>query len=663
MLNIGLIFTAIAVLGLSGLPACLLPSRSVRGQQAATLLMLIGSITGLGGIVMSLCSEAAGSWCIPWALPWGQFMVTIDSLSLFFLAPVFVIPALGSIYGLGYWKPSEHPENSRRLGLFYGLLAGSMAMVVIARDGVLFLVAWEVMAIAAYFTATAEDTKPEVRQAGWVYLVATHAGTLCLIAMFVLWRHTTGSFALETADMMPRETAGVIFLLALVGFGFKAGLMPLHVWLPGAHANAPSHVSAVMSGVMLKMGIYGIIRMTALLPGLTWHWGGVVLGIGAVTGVAGIAFAIGQRDLKRVLAYSSIENIGIIAMGLGLALLGRSHSRPEWIILGLGGTLLHVWNHALFKSLLFFNAGAIIHTVHTRDIERMGGLSKQMPRLTVLFVVGAAAICALPPLNGFVSEWLIYVGLFKTLGSGSDQGFPAAALGAAALAMIGALAAACFVKLLGTVFLGQPRGERTNPPHDPPASMMVPMIISAALCAVIGLFPITTTGLLDKAVNTWASLPVPMTAAMSAPLTSITAMALVLCGLFGLVLLILKALPRAGVIHQAGTWDCGYARPTTRMQYTGSSFGQMLVNLFAVILWPKRYWRGIRGGAFPQAARFNLIVQDTILDRMVLPLFSLAGRYLPVIRILQQGRTHLYVLYILVTVIVLLICGAIGIQS
>ena len=296
-------------------------------------------------------------------------------------------------------------------------------------------------------------------------------------------------------------------MLALIGFGFKAGLMPLHVWLPGAHANAPSHVSAVMSGVMLKMGVYGIVRMTALLPVTAVWWGGTLLAVGAITGVAGIAFAIGQHDLKRLLAYSSIENIGIIAMGLGLALLGRSQNRPDWVMLGLGGALLHVWNHGLFKSLLFFNAGAIIHAAHTRDMDRMGGLAKRMPRAMALFVVGAVAICALPPLNGFASEWLLYIGLFRTLGLGGEPGFPAAAMAAVSLAMIGALAVACFVKLFGTVFLGSPRGETADHAHDPSASMMIPMIVLAAGCVCIGLFPMIATGLLENAVRTWATLP------------------------------------------------------------------------------------------------------------------------------------------------------------
>lgn len=664
MLSVGMILVAIAVMGLSGLPACLLSPQGSAGQRATAWLMVIGSGLGLGGVVMAMAMGAAAppALSVPWFLPWGQFAVTIDALSSMFLMPVFVVPALGSIYALGYWKQAEHSENGRWLGAFYGLLAGAMALVVIARDGVLFLIAWEIMAIAAYFAATAEDDNPKVRRAGWVYLIATHMGTLCLIAMFALWQHATNSFALEPLPGIAAASAGAIFVLALIGFGFKAGLMPLHVWLPGAHANAPSHVSAVMSGVMLKMGVYGILRMTALLPAPEVWWGGVLLAVGAVTGVAGIAFAMGQQDIKRLLAYSSIENIGIIAMGLGLALLGRAQNRPDWVMLGLGGALLHVWNHSLFKSLLFFNAGAIIHATHTRDMNHLGGLIRRMPRVMILFVVGAVAICALPPLNGFASEWLLYVGLFRTLGLGMEPGYPVAALAAVALAMVGAMAVACFVKLLGTVFLGSPRSEATEAAQDPPASMFLPMAMLAGACVAIGLFPVFATGLLENAAKVWAVMPGPVVSVTAvAPLGWITVMGLSLGMLSGAVVLALKFLPRSHVVSKAGTWDCGYARPTMRMQYTGSSLGQMLVMLFSFVLWPNTHGPANQG-VFPRTASFKSMVPDTVLDRLVRPLFRVAGHYLPMLRILQQGRTHLYVLYIVVMVIMLLVWGTIGVS-
>lgn len=662
MLSVWMVLAGGAMLAVSGLPACLLPARSLAGQRISAGLMLIGGALGLTGVAISLSQAQPMMLSLPWFLPWGRFAAAIDPLSAVFLVLVFIVPALGSVYGLGYWPAPEHPESSRRLGVFYGLLAGAMALVTVARDGVLFLIAWEVMALAAYFAATAQENNPQVRRAGWVYLVATHAGTLCLLAMFALWRSATGSFALEAVKGgtgLSAELAGAIFVLAVIGFGFKAGLMPLHVWLPGTHASAPSHVSAVMSGVMLKMGVYGLVRMTALLPELAAWWGGALLAMGAVTGVAGIALAVGQDDLKRLLAYSSIENIGVIAMGLGLALLGRSRGQPQWVALGLAGCLLHVWNHGLFKPLLFWGAGAVIHATGTRRMDRLGGLAKRMPQVTALFVAGAVAISALPPMNGFVSEWLLYVGLFSTLGGvGQEGGLPAAAAGAVVLAMIGALAVVCFVKVVGVVFLGSPR-EAGLSAHDPPASMRVPMMILAASCAGVGLFPWLVVPMLEGAVETWAGeMPTPI--ASSALLGWITVVGLALVALAGGLFLAMRAMARARAATGVGTWDCGYAQPTARVQYTGSSWGQMVGDLFAFILWPRRRGPVIRG-IFPGAARFRMAVPDVVLDRLVRPAFDATERRLLWLRVLQQGQTHWYVLYVLVIVIVLLAWGALGV--
>jgi hydrogenase-4 component B len=654
-----IVLLAIILLGLSGLPGCLLPARSAAGQRVATALMLAGSLLGLIGVAGGLCASRAPSVSLAWGFPQSRFAVAVDPISALFLLPVFIVPALGSVYGLGYWKQTDHPANGRRLGLFYGLLAGAMALVVISRDGMLFLIAWEVMALAAYFAATAEDDKAEVRRAGWIYLIAAHVGALCLLALFACWRHATGSFALDAGQAIPADVATPLFVLALVGFGFKAGLMPLHVWLPGAHANAPSHVSAVMSGVMLKMGIYGIVRMTSLLPvGAAW-WGPALLAIGACSSVAGIAFAIGQRDLKRILAYSSIENIGIIAMGLGLALLGRAFGHPAWVLLGMGGALLHVWNHSLFKSLLFLNAGAVIHAAGTREIDQMGGLAKRLPRTMALFVVGAVAICALPPLNGFASEWLLYLGLFRTLGPGAEAGAPAAALAAVALALTGALAVACFVRVLGTVFLGAPRRAETFSAHEPGPAMLAPMLVLAGGCVGIGLFPLVVAPLVESAVRTWAAEPALPSVAAVAPLNGLTAAGLALIGLVATGVLLLQPYMRTTRIRTGLTWDCGYARPTGRMQYTGSSLGDSLVTLTAFLLWPRKCRTALRGH-FPRSSAFKNLVPDVVLDRLVAPLFRMTGRVLPRLRVLQRGQVHVYVLYILIVMIMLLIWGNAG---
>ncbi len=664
MNSIGLILAAIGTLGVSGIPILFAPRQSLAGQRLAVALMVIGSGLGLWGTGLALSAPSPLTFDAAWFLPIGRFSLAVDPISAFFLVPVFLIPALGAIYGLGYWKQSEHPDTGAQLGVFYGLLAGAMALVVIAHDAVLFLLAWEVMALAAYFAATAENDDPAVQRAGWIYLVATHAGTLCLFALFALLCHVSGSFAFEPLTDLSVSPAllTALFLLTVVGFGFKAGLMPVHVWLPEAHANAPSHVSAVMSGVMLKMGVYGIVRMVTLLPHPPVWWGGLLLGLGTLTGVAGIAFAIGQQDLKRSLAYSSIENIGIITMGLGLALMGRSFGRMDWVALGLGGALLHVWNHSLFKSLLFLNSGAIIHATHTREIDRMGGLAKKMPHTAFLFALGAVAICGLPPLNGFASEWLIYVGLFRTVGpSAVESACPVAALCAALLAMIGALAAACFLKLFGSMFLGESRSDATAGAHDPGASLLLPMGALATGCWVVGLGPWLAAPLLDRTVAVWNGLPTSSLEPIRtlAPLGWISVMG----GILILTTLIFRAflgvLRKTRTVETTGTWDCGYAQPTARMQYTGSSFGQTLVALFGWFLFPKTHSPHITG-LFPQRSSFRSQVPDAILDRLILPFFRFAERHLARLRQVEQSRIQISLLYFLAAVLILLVWGKLG---
>jgi hydrogenase-4 component B len=631
--------------------------------------MVAASVLGLAGVVLSFARGGVTALDLAWFLPWGSFRAAVDPLSAFFLCLVFTVPALGAVYGLGYWKHAEHGAKGQRLGLAYGLLAGGMAMVVIARDAVLFLISWELMALAAWLAATAEDDRPEVRRAGWIYLIATHIGSLSLFAMFALWRGATGSFALEAAGTLPPAAAAWIFSLALLGFGFKAGLMPLHVWLPGAHANAPSHVSAVMSGVMLKMGVYGIIRMNGLLPVAEAWMGGLLLGVGALTGLAGIAFAIGQQDLKRSLAYSSIENVGIIAMGMGLALLGRAKAMPELAVLGLAGALLHAWNHGLFKALLFLNAGAVIHTAGTRDLERMGGLAKRMPFSAALFALGAVAIAGLPPLNGFVGEWLLYLGFFKALAPGAAPGLAAAAVAAVVLATIGALAVAAFVRLFGAVFLGEGRSGNGLAAHDPVLSMKVPMAILALACAAIGLVPTLVLPALGQATAAWlpSGEALPDIAAL-APLGWLGRLAPALLGAAALLYALLALRRRATHGAASGsaaarppTWDCGYARPGARMEYTASSFGRSIVGLFSFLLWPSRREVPPRG-SFPKPATFRSRVPDPVLDRAFRPLFALGRRLLPRVRVFQQGQTQLYILYILIIAMVLLVAGGPGVM-
>jgi hydrogenase-4 component B len=659
-----MVFAAAIVLVVSGLPACFFSRHSTIAQWGTCALVILGSLLGWCGLVFASFGTVALELSLPWHLPWERLSIGLDAIGAVFLIPVFTVPVLGAIYGLVYWRQTDHPETGRGLGLFYGLLAGAMALVVLARNSVLFLIVWELMALAAFFLATVENDKADVRRAGWIYLVATHAGTICLLALFALMRQVSGSFAfavLDAGTVVPGMVTA-LFILSVVGFGFKAGLMPLHVWLPGAHANAPSHVSAVMSGVMLKMGIYGILRMISLLPiSETWN-GGALLAIGAVTGVFGIAFAIGQNDIKRLMAYSSIENIGIITMGIGLAVLGRALHRTDLVLLGLGGALLHVWNHSLFKSLLFLNAGTIMHAVHTREMNRMGGLAKTMPVTAGLFLLGAVAICGLPPLNGFASEWLIYLGLFQGLENSGGAAWPATGVGAVALAVIGALALACFVKIYSIVFLGTPRHRVHGEPCDPSPLMRMPMVLLASGCIVSGFLPGLGFPLLHRAVTQWldptgtTTLP-PLES--FAPSQWISGMAVALVAVAGLGIVLLRRRIRRPDAEPISTWGCGYAHPTPRIQYTATSFGENLVGLFGWVLRPRLRKPEI-STLFPARTAFECEVPDTVLDRFVLPVFRRAARGMMKLRLLQQGRLEIYLLYMGAILMFLLVWGRSG---
>ena len=672
---------AIVLIALSGVPGLFMGRNTLRGQWLATLLAVPGSALGLACVERFWATGENQSLVLPWALPGAEFNMAIDGLSAIFLVPILLISLLGNIYGLGYWKQTEHPNNGRKLRFFYGMLAAGMALVVVARNGILFLFAWEIMALSAFFLVTTEDDKQDVREAGWIYLVATHTATACLIALFGLLAAANHSLTLARLDAtsLSPGMATAIFVLALVGFGLKAGIMPLHVWLPSSHAIAPSHVSAIMSGVIIKMGIYGLVRTTSLVPNPPLAWGGIMLGLGVLSGVLGVAFAVGQHDLKRLLAYHSIENIGIIAMGLGVALIGRSLGRTEWVVLGLGGCLLHVWNHALFKALLFLSAGSVIHACATREIDHLGGLAKPMPWTSLCFVMGAVAICGLPPLNGFVSEFLIYLGLFGTVGQ-PEESFSVAAFAAPALALIGALAVACFVKVYGAVFLGTARSGHAQGAHESPPTMLGPMAVLVICCVVIGVAPRLVAPVLEQGIWEWAPElnATGLGLATLAPLDWISVMGLAL--LVGLALAwgVLSSLIERHALASGGTWGCGYAAPTSRMQYTSSSFAQMLVGLFGWALrpWTRRPgklslfpqqtefagepprplpWPGWSAVTFPEKTGFHSEVPDTVLDRAVLPTFHSVARFFSRLRILQQGNIQIYLLYIFLALLALLL--------
>ncbi len=648
-----------ACMAISGLPGLLSGRRGIMGQWIAMALNVLASSAGVAALLWfagSGCHSGTVDW--NWALPWGRFAVGLDVMTGVFLLPILGISALGSIYGLGYWKQTQHPGDGRKLRFFWGLMSAGMMLVTLARDGVLFLMAWEIMATAAFFLITTEDQQEDVRAAGWIYLIAAHLGMLCLVAMFVLLCWTTGSFNLWVTTNAPAASgmATAIFLLGLVGFGLKAGIMPLHVWLPGAHANAPSHVSALFSGVMLNIGIYGLVRIGGIFSTPPMWWGATLFIMGIGSAVVAMIFAVCQNDYKRLLAYSSIENMGIVCLGIGLAMIGRAWNRPDLIWLGLGGALFHMLNHSLFKPLLFMGAGNILHATHTRRMDRLGGLAKKMPVTSILFFIGAMAICGLPGLNGFLGEWLIYLGLLHTVPTGHLESGVWLSLGAPALAVTGALAITGFVKLSGAVFLGNQRSADIDHAHDPGFSALVPMMILALGCVVVALIPTVITPTLVRAVQNWDTglMSTHANSLMPAPVYYVAILdALLLVAGIALTLT-LWAVRRRGTAAQPPTWSCGYTRPVPRMQYTGSSFSRMLAQMFTWMI-PGKPFTPAPGKYFPQPATWTQDVPDTLLDNALIPGFGLLQRLFLWLRPLQNKPVNIYLAYMLGILLVLLI--------
>ena len=621
-------------------------SAAIFGQAGAVGACSVGLAAALAGLAF----RATGGVTLPWHMPCGAFSIGLDPLSSFFLIPLFLLSGLAAVYAGAYFRPWRG-RNPGRFWFFYNLLVASMALEMLARNGVLFLLAWEAMSLASFFLVVHDDESAAAREAGWVYLVATHIGTVFLLALFILLGRAgdTQEFGGYAA---PAGAAGGLFLLALLGFGTKAGLFPLHVWLPEAHPAAPSPVSALMSGVMVKTGIYGIARTLVILGAVPAWCAWLALGLGAASSVLGVLFALAQQDLKRVLAYSTVENIGIISLGIGLGLLGLHYGSPAVAGLGFGGGLLHALNHTLFKSLLFLGAGAVAHATGTRNLEHLGGLFKRMPWTGTTFLAGAAAICGLPPFNGFAGEFLIFLGSFKTLLDGGRLAL-GGLIAVLSLGLTGGLAAACFTRVFGIVFQGEPRTPEAAAAREAGPAMVVPMILLAGLCLAIGLGAGWIMRGIAPAVAQLAG-PAALTAGAQElfPAALVAVLALVIFLAAGLAV-IRRRLLRHRTVCKTVTWDCGYAAPATSMQYSATGFAQPLLQSAPATLRPQVESRSLQG-VFPAAAAFHTQAPDVVRNRLFEPLFRRGAGLLGWLRWLQQGQVHFYVLYIVVALLVLL---------
>ncbi len=616
----------------------------VASGRTAPRVWLGATLVGLSAAFVASVAVLAGGevwgWRNGFRIGGESLHLRLDGISALFLALLSWVGGAATVYSREYWSDAEHRRSAGTGRIWWSVMLASLAVVLLVSNGLHFLMAWELFTIGAYFLITLDRQRAEGRAAGWLYLGASHAATLALFAFFTLLAARTGGW--ELGPMRGRADLAPLFWLALFGFGLKAGLFPLHIWLPSAHANAPSHVSAVLSGVTIKMGIYGLVRFSGWLP-VPASAGSVVAVLGVVSAVLGVAFALGQHDLKRLLAYHSVENIGIILIGLGFAMIAAQHGKAAWGRLALAGGLLHVWNHGLFKSLLFLGAGSVLHATGTREMSRLGGLWKTMPWTAGLFALGAAAISGLPPLNGFVSEWLVYLGLFDATishGPSAWAAIPAAIL----LGATGALALACFVKVCGVVFLGAPRSQAAARAHECGPSMRGAMILLAGTCVAIGLAPALFWPAIARVAGEWN--PAWAATDMPAPLVKLGMLHVVLAVSAVIAGTWLWRRAKRGGLRRELTWDCGYAAPTPRMQYTAGSFAGIITEWFGFILRPVRHEHRPEGGG-PASAGFSEHTPETVLERVVEPAAGWVMRASRVARRLQHGRVQSYVLYVL----------------
>lgn len=592
-----------------------------------------------------------------WGLPFASGAFGCDPLSCFFMLPLLILAACCSLYGSGYL----HGHRSGRLQWFFlALLISGMTGVLLARNALFFIIAWEIMSLSSFFLVINDKESEASLKAGWIYFIAAHIGTAFMLLLFFKFSSLTGSFDFSAweAATIGDSAADALFILALVAFGLKAGFIPFHVWLPMAHPAAPSHVSALMSGIMIKMGIYGILRILVMIAPFHLWWGVLLIGIGCVSGILGVLFAIGQHDIKRMLAYSSVENIGIILLGLGLGITGLSYGRTSIALFGFAGGLLHLLNHSLFKGLLFLGAGAVIRQTGTGAIDRMGGLLKRMPKTGPAILIGSAAICGMPFFNGFISEIMIYVASIESAVMESSPALGLIGLCVTlSLALIGGLAVACFTNFFGIQFLGEPRSDEARQSKEVPLSMRLALWSLAILCLATGICMPVVLPLLKSPLSLFISQGGAAEYEKIASFTMTTSAILLVCAAFFLVAACTLQLLCRGKkqVNDEPTWDCGYALADPSIQYSGSSFGAPIVNFFGKSLSADKSIVK-DSSCFPQKNwSFSSSVDDWFLSGFFTPVAKCTGRLFSFLEWFQNGKTEHYILYITLAVLGLIV--------
>jgi len=662
------IFYTLIFLFISGsLGALLFKKNDEIANIVGNVFAIAGSFFGLILSGSTLLSGTATTLDQPSTFPMLNFTFSFDPLSTFFMFIISLISLVCSIYAIGYVSHYYKKYSIGVLGFFYNLFILSMILVATAHNALLFLIVWELMSLASYFLVIYERREATNIKAGSLYFMMTHIGTAFIIFSFLLMYSSSGSFDFTVIKNSLINTSpliqSLIFLSALIGFGTKAGIIPFHIWLPNAHPAAPSHVSALMSGVMIKTGIYMLIRISLdLLPNTPMWWGITVLIIGAVSSLLGVLYALAEHNLKKLLAYHSIENIGIILLGLGSSLVFASAGLYSLAIIGLIASLYHTINHAIFKALLFLGAGSVIAQTHTKNIEEYGGLIKYMPQTAFFFLIGSMAISALPPFNGFFSEWLTFQALFHGIASFDFLPKFAFILSAGALAFTGGLAAACFVKAFGATFLARPRSEEVSHAKESSLSLKIGMASLALLTVIFGAFAGSISGLLEKVAgsviktpqtaiqpqfisisiqNSFSTISMPMILALITLATIITS---------GVIFLITKKQK----VSIDRTWNCG-TDLTPRMEITATGFSKSFITVFKDILKPTKEteteYHDEESNYFPKVNAITLELKDIYIPYLYQPINNLTIKIADKIKRVQIGHISAYILYIFVTLI------------
>lgn len=660
--------------------AALSPLFSRNQSRYITVHFSFSTLASLLGIAAGVWTVAGGTsyqLVLPFGLPDLPFHLRLDPLSGFFLTIIGLLGFFVSIYSLGYVRAFVGRRSITSLGIFYSLFLAGMFMVVLADDALFFLISWEIMAAASYFLVMFEDEKRENKRAALLYIIVAHVGAIAILLSFGIMAGLASGFksfggytfeAMRNTDFSP-GWATAAFLLAFFGFAAKAGVIPLHVWLPEAHPVAPSNVSALMSGVMLKTAIYGIVRVTFDLIGdFPWWWGALVLVFGLVSAVMGVLYALMQHDLKRLLAYHSVENIGIILIGIGLAMIFTAFDMPLLAALAFIAGLYHTLNHAMFKGLLFMGAGSVLHATGERNMEEMGGLIRWMPWTAALFLIGCVSISALPPFNGFVSEWLTFQAFLLSPALSNPILNLLIPMGASLLALTGALAAACFVKAFGVTFLGHWRGHhRHTHVHEASWSMRIGMLMAALTCLGLGILPtflidwmdVIPEQMIGSTISSsagafgwmWLTPIAHERASYSGPI--------VLLGILAVVFMTYLLLhSRKSALHRVPLWDCGFEKVTCRMQYNATSFSMPIRRIFGFLFSITQRIRPVvllGHSAFPKRLHYRLRIRDLFWNWIYKPIIDVSFWVSRKVGKLQQGRIQVYLIYSFVTILVLLV--------